>query len=202
MESYLLSNQALMIRQRKELAELIGFETRNKYELVSDSGTQVGFCAEQSRSIFGFLIRQFLGHWRKFEFQIFDAGRVPFLRAVHPFRFFFQRLEVYRVDGRPLGAIQQRFAFFAKKFDVEDSQGRVIMQVNSGLFSFWTFPFRRGSVEVGKVTKRWSGALKEIFTDTDNFRVEWSPTLSLDERCLILAAGLFIDLQYFERKAD
>ena len=45
--------------------------------------------------------------------------------------------------------------------------------------------------------------LQEAFTDADRFRVAFeAPELNLDERSLILAAGIFIDLQYFVRKAQ
>ena len=39
--------------------------------------------------------------------------------------------------------------------------------------------------------------------DADNFQIEFAdPSLPEDDRALILASGLFIDLQYFERKAE
>ena len=57
--------------------------------------------------------------------------------------------------------------------------------------------------ELARVEKKWSGMLQEAFTDADRFRVAYdSPELNLDERTLVLAAAIFIDLQYFERKAQ
>ncbi len=45
--------------------------------------------------------------------------------------------------------------------------------------------------------------LKEIFLDADNFQIQFScPDLDEQERSLILAAGVFIDLQYFESKGS
>jgi hypothetical protein len=56
---------------------------------------------------------------------------------------------------------------------------------------------------VATVEKKWSGLLTEAFTDKDNFAVKYDdPNLSNEERQLVLAAALFIDLQYFERKAN
>ncbi len=62
----------LIIRQRRELFELIGFETRNKYEICDADKNVIGFCAEQNKGILGFLFRQFLGHWRSFEIHFYD----------------------------------------------------------------------------------------------------------------------------------
>ncbi len=83
----------LIVRQRKELAELFGFETRNKYEILTEGGNLIGYCAEQQKGILGFLFRQFLGHWRSFDLHFCDADRKLFLTSKHPFRFFFKNLK-------------------------------------------------------------------------------------------------------------
>ncbi len=192
----------LMIVQRRELAELFGIETRNKYSIEAN-GAPFAFAAEQGKGGLAFLARMFLGHWRTFEIHFFDNARNLVLRAVHPFRFLFQRLEVATADARPLGVVQQRFAIFSKKFDVTDASGRLLLSVSSPLWRPWTFAFERDGRELARVEKKWSGMLREVFTDADRFRVAFeSVELSLDERSLVLAAAIFIDLQYFERKAD
>lgn len=198
----LTSRSELYVRQQRELAELFGFETRNKYGIYGADKTQVGYAAEQQKGVLGFLMRQLLGHWRSFEITFFGPDRQPLFKAVHPFRFFFQRLEVATADGRPLGALQQRFGVLTKKFDVEDAAGRVIMEMRSGLLKIWSFPFTKGGQEVAKIEKKWGGALTEIFTDKDNFRVSFGPSVSPDERLLVLAAAVFVDLQYFEAKGE
>jgi uncharacterized protein YxjI len=197
----------LWIVQRRELAELIGFESRNKYAVCNERGEQVAFAAEQGKGFFGALARQFMGHWRTFEIHVFDNAKNLLFRAVHPFRWFFQRLEVCLPEGTPIGAIQQRFAFFAKRFDVEDAQGRVLLSVSSPIWKPWSFAFKRPEnpkgEDVALVQKKWAGAIKEMFTDADKFRVAYpSASLSQAERILVLAAALFIDLQYFEKKAN
>ena len=53
------------------------------------------------------------------------------------------------------------------------------------------------------IQKKWSGLLKEVFLDADNFSVQFKDsTLSQNERSLVLAMSVFTDLQYFERKAS
>jgi uncharacterized protein YxjI len=194
------SNEVMVV-QRREIAELFGFETRNKYAIEAN-GRQVGFAAEQGKGGLAFLARMFVGHWRTFEIHFFDEMRQLVLRALHPFRFFFQRLEVSRADGRPLGALQQRFAVFSKRFDVVDGSEQVILTVSSPIWRPWTFTFERHGTELARVEKKWGGLLREGFTDGDRFRIAFQPSqLTLEERSLVLAAALFIDLQYFERKA-
>jgi uncharacterized protein YxjI len=198
----IVKQRALVIQQKRELAELIGFETRNQYEIAVEGGGALAYAAEQQFGVMGFLARQLFGHWRKFDISILDVSRNPLLVAHHPFRWIFQRLEVSLAEGRPIGALQQRFALLSKRFDVEDATGAVRMTVSSPLWRIWTFPFRKGSREVAVVTKKWGGLLTEGLLDKDRFRVEYQDTrLTAEERQLILAAALFIDLQYFENKA-
>jgi hypothetical protein len=52
------------------------------------------------------------------------------------------------------------------------------------------------------VKKEWSGLLTEAFTDADRFQLTFeSRSLSADERALLLASAIFIDLTWFEQNA-
>lgn len=199
-----LSNrQNVWIVQRKELAELFGFETRNKYVILSEDQQPIGYAAEQGKGLLGLLMRYIFGHWRRFEIQIFDNDRQLIMRAVHPFRWIFQRLEVVDAQGKFLGAVQQRFSILTKSFDVTGAQGQLLFEVRSPIWKIWTFPFDRQGVTAANVLKRWGGLIKEAFTDADRFLINYAlPSMPEDERRLVLAAGLFIDLQFFERKAN
>jgi uncharacterized protein YxjI len=195
-------SREILVRQRKELAEIVlNFETRNKYEILSQDGQLLGFAAEQGKGWLAVLARQFFGHWRTFDLHIFDAARNLIWVATHPFRWLFQRLELRDATGGFVGAIQQRFGLLYKRFDVEAGGGRVVLTMAAPRWRLWTFPFLRHGREVACVHKKWSGVLKEAFTDADNFRIAFSSVeLSPTERALILAAALFIDLLYFETK--
>jgi uncharacterized protein YxjI len=200
-ELNLSAHPHIAVKQVRELAELFGFETRNKYQILSGE-TAIGYAAEQQKSLFGFLFRQALGHWRTYDILIFDMSRQIYVKVHHPFRFFFHRLEVTDSNDQSIGAIQQRFAIFSKSFDLEDPRGKVILEMRSPFWKFWTFPFTRQGRKVAVILKKWSGALYELFTDRDNFYLEFSDaSLKENDRQLLLAAALFIDLRYFERKA-
>ena len=147
-------------------------------------------------------MRQYLGHWRTFDFHVFNFKREHALTLRHPFRWFFQRLEVYDESGKMLGALQQRFAILTKSFDVEDARGKVRYEVRSPIWRLWTFTFTKYGRNVADVQRRWSGLLSETFTDRDDFLLSMhGKNLDSEVRLLILSAALFVDLQYFERKA-
>lgn len=198
----LLQHNNLLVRQVREMAEFFGFETRNKYEVLDINKAPVAYAAEQQKGILGWLMRQFLGHWRKFDIYFYNNQKQIIMHTHHPFRFYFHRLEIRDPNGKYIGCIQQRFSILSKRFDVQNSAGMTLMEVASPIWKFWTFEFFHGNKVVGAVRKKWSGLFSEMFTDRDNFLIEFSdPTLTNDERKLVLAASIFIDLKYFERKA-
>lgn len=192
-----------MVRQIHEIAEWFGFETRNKYSIEDEHGNPIAYAAEQQKGLLGFLMRQFLGHWRTFDVYFFTPQRERFLVGHHPFRWYFERIEVQDINGQKTGVIQKRFSLLTKRFDVENEFGQVIMQVASPIWRIWTFPFVSHNREVAVIQKKWSGLLIEGFTDKDRFLVEYKePSLDEKTRLLIMASAVFVDLLYFERKAS
>ena len=203
MLSTLAGQRQMYVQQAFELAELFGFETRNKYRIRDENGRDLLYAAEQQKGLLGFLWRQAFGHWRSFEIHFFDNTRQPVMRGIHPFRWFFQCLELHSRDGRLIGTIERQFSILTKSFHVIDAQGRVVLEVSSPFWRVWTFPFMRGAQEHARVAKKWSGLGSELFTDRDSFLVEYlEPGLTEDERALVLAAAIYIDLMYFEVKGE
>lgn len=194
---------AIYVRQKFEIAEIFGFETRNRYQIQTEDGQQFGYCAEPKVGFGDAIMRQFFGHWRVFNIVGTDMDNQQVFRAHHPFRWFFQRLDVFGAGDHPVGSLQQRFVWLNKKFDFLDTRGRVIMTMTSPFWKIWTFPIQKNGRDVSIIEKKWSGLSKEIFTDADNFRVRFTDgKLTADERLLLLAGAVFIDLLYFETKAS
>ena len=195
-------HENLLIKQVREGFELLGIETRNKYQILDIDGNLVCYAAEERKNIFDFFFRQILGHWRRFDIKFFTESREEYLLAHHPFKFVFQRLVVRKPNGEPVGSLQQRFSVFYKEFDLENSRGEIIAEMKAARWRLWTFPILRRGQELARISKKWSGFLSEVFTDRDNFVVNFSSeNLSEAERQLILASAIFIDLQYFENRA-
>jgi uncharacterized protein YxjI len=198
----LLNYKNILVKQLFEGAELFGFETRNRYQLKDEQGENIGFAAERQKGFWGFILRQVLGHWRKFDVFFYGQDKKEFLHAHHPFRWFFQRFEIKDPAGNQLGALQQRFSILNKKFDIEDAHGHVLYEMKSPIWRIWTFPFLYQGEQIACVKKKWSGLFAEAFTDKDTFLVSFEKEdLTQAERSVILATSVFIDLQYFEKKS-
>jgi uncharacterized protein YxjI len=197
----LTAHKEVFVTQKFEMMEMFSVETRNRYRISDASGKPIGYAAEENTGLAGFVMRQLVGHWRSFEIHFYNNARQAVLHAVHPFRFYFSRLEIYNAKQERIGAVQKQFAILSKKFTVEDGRGRTVMEVSSPLWKLWAFPFSHDGETVASVNKKWSGLLSEAFTDRDNFQVEFlSPALGNDARNVILAAAIYVDLTYFEKK--
>ena len=66
----------------------------------------------------------------------------------------------------------------------------------------WTFQIRKDGVEYGKITKKWSGLMKEGITDADNFGVVFPVDWEVQWKALFLGAVFLIDFVHFENKGD
>lgn len=178
---------------------MLGFETRNKYRIFDENMKPIAYSAEENTGWFGHLGRVMLKHWRTFTINIYSHERELMYKAKFPFRWMFKTLYLEDRNGKSIGSLQQRFAFFYKRFDVVDPYGILIAEIKSPIFKFWTFEFTDKGRKLGTVQKKWSGALNELFTDKDNFIVSYAqPDLTLETKTLMLATCLMVDIVYFE----
>ena len=70
----LANHRELVVRQTREMLEVFtGFETANRYRILTPEGQEVMYAYEDS----GFLGRQFLGNNRPLNLHILDSRRSP-----------------------------------------------------------------------------------------------------------------------------
>ena len=193
--------ESLVVRQQKEMTEIFtGLETKNQYQVQLPGGPTLLHVAETGGGAMAFLTRSLLKSSRPFHMTMRDAGGQSAMELDRPWRWLFSRLDVSDGAGRPLGSIQQRFSLFSKRFSVLDPSGAELAQLHGPLFRPWTFRVQVQGAEVGKITKEWSGMLREAFTDADTFGVQFTAGMSPQLRTLALAATFLIDFLYFENR--
>jgi len=196
----LSSISGLVVSQEKEWGEVLtGFETKNKYAISDESGRRLYLAAEEAGST---LLRLFLKALRPFTIAVLTEGGEVVLRVRRPFRFYFHQAEVSDSQGQSLGVIARRFSVLRRVYSVLDSSGEEVFQLFGPLLHPWTFQIRNEEVEYGKITKKWSGLLKEGFTDADNFGVMFPADWDVKLKALFLGAVFLIDFVHFENKGN
>ena len=191
----------LVVRQSREMLEVFtGFETANRYRVLTPEGQDVMYAYEDS----GMLSRQFLGNNRPLSLHVLDSNREPILNANRGFFFFFSHLNVQDGNGAPIGSLKRKFGALKRKFVVLDTGDQQIAGLNGSIFRPHTFTLNnaRGE-EIGRIVKEWGGIMREGFTDADNFRIQFGDAAHGEHiRLLILASAFAIDLDFFEAKGS
>ena len=188
----------LVVSQKKEWGEIVtGFEARNRYVVLNELGNELYHAREEGGSL---LARWFLKSLRPFTIVLSGPDGVPALHVERPFRFYFHKLDVRTPGGKVLGSVELNFSWLHRLFRVTDRQGHEICRLHGPLFRPWTFLIRQNDREVGKITKKWSGLLKEAFTDADNFAAVLPPGMNPDQKSVLLGAMFLIDFVYFENR--
>ena len=187
----------LIVRQIVEGLEAItGFETQNRYEVLTPEGEQVMYAYEES----GGLSRFFLKTHRPLDIHVVDTNGSPILTASREFFWFLSHLNMNDDSGRHVGALNRQLGF-KRRFILTDRNEQPLGEITGSLFRPFTFFVNDLSgQEIGRVTKQWGGFMREGFTDADTFQVLFDdPDRSEEFRLLLLTAAFAIDLDFFER---
>lgn len=189
-------SKTLIISQQKHWGEILsGFEMKNKYIIYDEFGNELYYAGEDSSSFLG---RLFLKSSRPFEIIILDKQGSKLLKLKRPFKFFFHELIVFDSYDRILGKVKWKFAFFKRLYTIFDQNGIEIMELEGPFFKPWTFNILKNGMEQGKIVKKWSGAMKELFTNADNFGITFPPNCDLNTKSILLGAVFLIDFVHFE----
>lgn len=190
--------ERVLVHQTKEWGEiLLGFESKNRFELNDEDGRKIGYAAEEAQGMGAWFLRNIFGRCRKASIHIYDEAGERLGRGEKPFRWFFHRMEIYDGDDR-IGAVQRKWSLFHRKFALENAAGEEVMEIFSPLFRIWTFKLMFQDQEVGRISKKWGGLLKEMFTDADVFGVECQSHVPMEVRRMLLVATFLIDFTCFE----
>ena len=202
----LLAHRFLVIEQhaRHWWEILLNWEQRNEYAVSDPSGRTVGSIVELGEGLAAALVRCFMGSHRPLDVTVCDTQQRTLLAFQRDFFWFFSSLDVKTPDGRLQGRVERRFGIIRRRYDLHDDGGRVFATIESPFWRLWTFPIlTRDGRQVGEVSKKWSGLGRELFTDADNFKVEFGThDWTLAQRTVLLAAALSIDFDFFENNQN
>jgi uncharacterized protein YxjI len=116
------------------------------------------------------------------------------------FNLFRARVTVHDRVGTEIGHLKSKFFSVGGGFHVLDAFENPVADIK-GDWKGWNFRFlATDGTEIGKVTKKWAGLGKELFTSADNYVIalDEGRTFPPEAVALLLAAGLAIDIVYKE----
>lgn len=126
-----------------------------------------------------------------------EAGKAaPYLTLHKKPAFFTQRVIIENGNGQVVGQFQTKAFTLKVRLPLTAPDGRALGELQ-GDWKAWDFTFKDpAGRELGRITKKWAGLGKELFTTADSYMIAASDTAAAlpNAGLLLLAAGLSIDL--------
>ncbi|KGO87622.1 scramblase [Flavobacterium rivuli WB 3.3-2 = DSM 21788] len=177
------------------------FKFENQYNVFNDKGENVG------------AIKQKLTAGQKALRLILNKPMLPFLLEIQNaeggveatisrgWTFWMSKITIADPKGTVLGTIKQKFKFFKPTFQIYNPSEVLIAEI-TGDWKAWNFTIQDAKgAQIGVISKKWAGALKEIFTTADKYNVMVSPDyLDRESKIAILAGAITIDMVLKESK--
>ncbi|XP_077514964.1 phospholipid scramblase 2-like [Amblyomma americanum] len=207
---YLAVIDQIIIQQNVELVEaLLGCETNNSYVASNSMGQFIYNIQEDS----GCLARCCCGARRCFEMDVTDYRGVAVMHFVRPLRcinctYFccLQEMEVQAPPGTTIAHVYQDCSICYPTFSICDRRGQKVLSI-VGPICTHSIPCKcdvefdvnsTNGYVIGKITKQFSGILKEFFTDADVFGVTFPLDMDVHLKAALIAATMLIDFMFFE----
>lgn len=182
--------------------EKIGlFKFSNAYKVYDDKGVQIGNI-QQNVPGWHKLLRLFLSKAMfPFTLDIKEMDNTVVATIHRGWTFWLSKITIFDGNGTPIGGIKHKIKFFKTLFQVTDTNGQVIADIK-GDWKAWNFTIVDTSGnELGQITKKWAGILKEAFTTADKYRVIINEKCPEDlKKIAIVAGAITIDMVLKESK--
>ncbi len=182
--------------------EKVGFfKFENQYKIFNEEGHQIGR-VQQKMSLGQKFLRMIISPAAlPFKIEIYDEKDAMILKVSRGWTFWMSKITIEDVTGTTLGFIKQKFKLFTPKFEVLDSQNMILAELK-GDWKAWDFNLNNTQGQtLATINKKWNGAMKELFTTADKYRVSIDGNLVNDTlKKIILSSAITIDMVLKERK--
>lgn len=176
-----------------EKVNFLQFE--NTYKVFNGNAEQIGMIKQKLTSGQK-LLRLFMNKkMLPFKLEITDAKNELQATLTRGWTFWMSNIAVTAPDGTAMGSVQQKFKLFKPHFRINDPSGALVAEI-TGDWTAWNFSIKSAEGEdIGRISKKWGGAMKELFTSADKYNVSINPEYPEEaNKIAILAAAITIDM--------
>ncbi len=173
------------------------FKTAQKYDIFDYETEEPLGTAEEQLSGLVQILRWFLAKsWLPTTVVVRDHEDAVVFKIRRGAFLFQARVEVLNADNEMIGYFKSKLFSFSGGFWVYDAKDKQFAEVKGNFFGFDYKVLTPDGEELGRVNKKWGGALKELFTSADTYMVDVSEDLAEQPvaKMLVLAAALAIDV--------
>ena len=177
------------------------FKFENAYQIYNDKGENIG------------MIKQKLSAGQKILRLLLNKAMLPFLLEIRNsenqleasisrgWTFLMSKITIKNAQGHVIGTINQKFKLFKPTFKIYNPYQVLIAEIN-GDWKAWNFNIIDPSNnQIGSISKKWAGAMQELFTSADKYNVNIDPNYSnMENKIAILSGAITIDMVLKESK--
>lgn len=177
------------------------FQFENSYKVFNEQGVQIGNI-KQKLTTGQKLLRMLLNKaMLPFKLEIKDMGENILATISRGWTFFMSKISIQDANGNTIAYIQQKFKFLKPRFIIVNEMNQTVAEIN-GDWKAWDFKITdNNNSEIGKISKKWAGAVQEIFTSADKYNVNISGNLNdTKTRTAIISGAITIDMVLKESK--
>ena len=186
----LFTEPILVVNQKAKIIELV-----SEFAVSDQNGNRIGSVAEVGQSTAKKIARfvssldQFMTH----RYEIRDAKEQPVLVLTRPRKIVKSSFVITRPDGTEVGQVKQNNVFGKIKFGLE-AGGTTLGSLNAENWRAWNFNVQDADGnEIARITKKWEGLAKAVFTTADNYVLEIKAPLTDPLLSLVVATALCVD---------
>jgi hypothetical protein len=173
------------------------FKAANNFDVVDpETGEMILECREPNLGVFTKMLR-FTDYKRytPFNIEVTTPENEPVLRITRGISLFLSKVSVFDEEEDRVGGFKQKLFSIGGAFSVLSANDQPLCQLK-GKWTAWEYRFEHNGQELAKVSRKWSGIGKELFTSADNYILQISDSVPPDNplRILILGAVFCIDM--------
>ncbi len=166
----------------------------NSYRILGEDGQQIGSIQEDLPTIR--LLLSFIVSKKNLPFtlQLKDTENKVMATIEKKFSFITATIEIKDSDGVKIGTIKQKFTLLKPSYEVYDASDNLIGTI-AGDWAAWDFKVMDKDKNIlATISKKWNGAMKELFTDSDKYMISVSPNVTDPKlRMAIISASAVVD---------
>ncbi len=171
------------------------FKFENTYKIFNDKGKEIGSVNQKITTAQKFLRLLLNKNMLPFHLDIRDINGRLQSSISRGWTFFMSTIIINDSKGQSIGSIKQKFKLFKPTFKIYNKSEQLV-SIITGDWKAWEFKISDSKEkQIGTISKKWNGALKEVFTKADKYNVDLNREFTdTTDKMAILSGAITIDM--------
>lgn len=177
------------------------FKFESAYKVFNETGVEIGAVKQKLSGFHKFLRLVLNKAMLPFHLEIRDMNDEVQASISRGWTFLMSKITITDASGNNIGSIKQKFKLFKPTFKIFSSDEQLVAVIK-GDWKAWNFEIKNAEDKpIGTISKKWAGAVKELFTTADKYNVTINPDFAHDaSKIAVISSAITIDMVLKESK--